>query len=70
MITHYGLFRKHVPNSPMIKEAEFFISQKGNVEEWGKSWEPIEDCKTTGEARIKIANKYDVKLSHIYMGEF
>lgn len=69
MITHYGLFRPQVPNSPMIKEVEFFKDQGGLLKEWGKSWEPIEDCTSIGEARRKIASKYNVTLSPIYYGE-
>lgn len=68
-VTHYGLFRPQVPASPMIKEAEFFASQGGLTEDWGKSWEPIHDALSVGDARRKIAEKYSVTLSHIYFGE-
>ena len=36
IITHYGVFRESVPNSPGIKEAGFFVSQGGLKEDWGK----------------------------------
>ena len=68
-VTHYGLFRPSVPNSPMIKEAGFFVGQGGLREDWGESWEPITDAGSIGEARKKIAEKYGVELSHIYWGE-
>lgn len=72
MITHYGLYREHVPNSPGIKEAHFFEEQKrtSNPEEtWWKAWEPIEDAKSIGDARRKFAAMKGVTLSHIYLGE-
>ena len=69
MITHYGLFRKAAPSSPMIKEAEFFKSQGGLTQAWGKNWEPIRDASTIGEARRKFAIDKGVKLSSIYHGE-
>lgn len=69
MITHYGLFRSIAPQSPMIKEAGFFRDQGGLSEEWGKTWEPIENATGIGDARRKIAIKYGVNLSHIYDGE-
>lgn len=75
MITHYGLFRESVPQSPMIKTADYFLILKENSrrdhpkDDWWKSWEPIHDCETIGDARRKLAEKYGVKLSHIYWGE-
>lgn len=72
-ITHYGLYRREVPNSPMIKEANFFEEQKNRSkpgESWFKNWEPIEDANTIGDARRKIAKKYNVELSHIYLDEY
>lgn len=69
MITHYGLFRQHVPNSPMIKEADFFAEQGGLTQDWGKNWEPITGATSIGDARRKIATKYGVTLSPIYSGE-
>lgn len=69
MITQYGCWRQHVPNSPMIKDAAFFISQGGLRDEWGKHWQPIHDCATIGDARRKFAASYGAKLSHIYDGE-
>lgn len=68
-VTHYGQFREQVPGSPMIKEAEFFKSQGGLTEPWGKHWEPIYDAKTCGDARRKIAAKYGATLSFLYLGE-
>jgi len=65
---YYGLFRERVPNSPMIKEGEFFKEQGGFTQDWGKSWEPIE-ASSIGDARRKLAEKYKVKLSPIYSGE-
>lgn len=68
-VTHYGVFREQVPNSPMIKEADFFESQGGLTQDWGKRWEPIIGCSTIGEARRKIAEKYNAVLSPIYRDE-
>ena len=69
-ITHYGLFRENVPNSPMIKEAQFFLEQSENqTHTWSKSWEPIFDCETIGDARRAFAEKHGVELSPIYHGE-
>ncbi len=36
--THYVLPRG---KNSMVKEAEFFRSQSGHVQEWGKSWLPV-----------------------------
>lgn len=66
-ITHYGLFRKQVPNSPMIKEAEFFHQQGGLVEKWGESWEAIHSAISVEDARRKFAESKGVVLSSIYM---
>ena len=68
-ITHYGQFREHVPQSPMIKAADFFYEQGGHVSSWGRSWEPILDCKTVGEARRKFAAAHNTTLSPIYDDE-
>lgn len=71
-VTHYGLWRDNVPNSPMIKEASFFLEQKAQSrpgETWHAAWEPIEDCETIGQARRKMAEKYGHPLSHIYSDE-
>lgn len=68
-ITHYGLFRKDVPNSPMVKEAKFFEQQGGLTEAWGKNWEPIRGAKSIGDARRKFATSKGVELSSIYIGE-
>lgn len=69
MITHYGLFRENIPHSPMIKEASFFESEGGLKDNWGKTWEPIEDASSIGDARRKLAKKYNVELSWIYFDE-
>lgn len=69
MITHYGLWRPHVPNSPMIKEAQFFAGQGGLSQDWGKGWEPIDDAASVGDARRKFAAAHGAPLSHIYEGE-
>lgn len=66
MITHYGLFRKDVPNSPMIKDAEFFQSQGGLTEDWGQNWEPINDADSISSARHQFAKSKGVTLSPIY----
>lgn len=68
-LTHYGLFREHVPNSPMIKDADFFKSQGGLTQDWGKNWKPIFDANTIGDARRKFAAEHGVALSQIYWGE-
>ena len=67
--THYGLFRAHVPESPMIKEAAFFARQGGLESIWGKAWEPIFGASTIGEARRKFAADKGVSLSLIYRDE-
>lgn len=69
MITHYGLFRPSNPDSPMIKEFEFFRSQGGLTEEWGKSWEAIHGAESTADARAIFAKSKNVKLSPIYGAE-
>lgn len=69
MVTHYGLYRESAPDSPMVKEAEFFKSQGGLKADWGKAWEPIEDCNTIGDARRKFAESKGVRLSSLYANE-
>lgn len=64
----FVLWREQVPNSPMVKEGDFFRSQGGNVKEWGRNWQPI-DARTIGDARRKIAAQHGVTLSPIYSGE-
>ena len=59
-ITHYGCFREANPNSPMIKEADFFISQGGLKAGWGDNWEPIHDATSIGDARRKFASEKGV----------
>lgn len=65
---YYVLWRKGVPNSPMVKEGDFFRAQGGLVENWGKHWDPIE-ATSIGDARRKCAAQHGVELSHIYFGE-
>jgi hypothetical protein len=67
--THYGLFREICPDSPMIKEANFFIKQGGLVEEWGQHWEPIYGASSIGEARRMFARTKGVALSSLYFDE-
>jgi hypothetical protein len=69
LITHYGLYRQQVPNSPMIKEALFFEQQGGLKDPWGGAWEPIYNAASVGDARRKFAASKGVELSHIYFGE-
>ena len=68
-ITHYGCFRKDVPNSPMIKDAGFFVSQGGLTKDWGTYWKPVFDATSIGDARRKVAMEHGVELSPIYSGE-
>lgn len=68
-ITHFGLFRRHVPDSPMIKEAEFFVSQGGLTQSWGTGWTPIYEATSIGDARRKFALAHGVALSLIYQDE-
>lgn len=68
-ITHYGLFRASVPESPQIKEASLFESQGGLIENWGKTWEAIHDASSIGDARRKFAQSKGTKLSSIYWDE-
>lgn len=68
-ITHYGLFRKDVPTSPMVKEADFFREQGGLEQPWGSNWEPIYRATSIGDARRKFAHRHGITLSHIYDGE-
>jgi hypothetical protein len=65
---YYVLWRESVPNSPMVKEGEFFREQGGLSQDWGKNWEPIE-ASSIGDARRKIGAQHGVKLSHIYYDE-
>lgn len=65
---YFVAWRENVPASPMVKEGDFFRSQGGNVEDWGKHWEPI-DATSIGDARRKCAAQHGATLSHIYHGE-
>lgn len=55
-------------NSVMVKEGEFFASQGGLAEDWGKHWTKV-DATSIGAARRKGAELFGVTLSHIYQGE-
>jgi len=61
-------WREHVPNSPMVKEGNFFREQGGLTSDWGKHWEPIQ-ASSIGDARRKIAKHHGISLSPIYAGE-
>jgi hypothetical protein len=71
-ITHYGLFRTGIPESPMVKEADFYLAQREESlrtnpkDNWHLNWEPLYDCETIGQARRSIAARYNVKLSKAY----
>lgn len=69
LVKFYGLYRDCAPQSPSIKEADFFVRQGGLTDPWGKAWEPVYGANTIGEARRWIADKYGVELSTIYDGE-
>lgn len=51
-----------------VKEAEFFASQGGLRDPWGKNWKPV-TASSIGDARRKGAEMFGIKLSHIYDGE-
>lgn len=63
--THFAVVNG---NSVFVKEAEFFKSQGGLTEPWGKKWEPV-IAKSIGAARRQVAKKYGIKLSIIHMDE-
>lgn len=65
---YYVCWRPHVPNSPMVKEGNFFRSQGGLTGEWGTHWEPIV-ATSIGDARRKCAAAHGETLSPIYSGE-
>lgn len=65
---YFVLWREGVPNSPMVKEGDFFREQGGLTQEWGRNWEPI-NASSIGDARRKIAARHGFELSHIYAGE-
>lgn len=71
MITHYGFFRSEAPNSPLIRDAETFTEQEETLKQEFQDgvWEPIEDCKTNGEARRKFAASKHVALDSRFWGE-
>lgn len=64
----YVLWRDSVPNSPMVKEGDFFREQGGLEEDWGKYWIPVQ-ASSIGHARWSVANAMGVELSPIYAGE-
>lgn len=51
-----------------VKGAEFFRSQGGLTEEWGKMWVPVV-ATSIGDARRKAATLFGVEISHIHHGE-
>jgi len=55
-------------NALFVKEGEFFKSQGGLKEPWGKSWIPV-IAATIGDARRQAAQIFKVPLSHIHDGE-
>ena len=63
--THYVHFNGA---TVFVKEAEFFRSQGGLTEDWGRAWRPI-TARSIGEARRKGAKLFNHRLSHIYLGE-
>lgn len=51
-----------------VKDADFFISQGGLVEEWGRAWRPV-IASSIGDARRQAAKLFGVPLSLIHRGE-
>ena len=53
-----------------VKEANFFRSQGGEIDGWGKKWEPI-DAESAYEARAKgiQLRRERYPESHLTMGE-
>lgn len=51
-----------------VKEADFFKSQGGLTQDWGKNWVPV-TARTIGDARRLAAVIFGVPLSHIHDGE-
>ena len=66
-ITHY--VHCNSGGALFVKEAEFFCSQGGLVEEWGgKTWIPVK-ATSIGDARRQASKILGVPLSHIHEGE-
>lgn len=51
-----------------VKEGEFFKSQGGLTQKWGKDWKPLQ-AFSIGDARRKGAALYGVTLSRLYDDE-
>lgn len=64
--THY--VHKNSGEALFVKEADFFRSQGGLTEQWGKAWTPVV-ARSIGEARRKASVIFGVPLSHIHNGE-
>lgn len=53
-----------VSGSVFVKEKDFFLSQRGDVEDWGKNWveveaESIEDARLKGCSMFAWARPYE-----------
>lgn len=64
--THFVLCNSG--NALFVKEAEFFKSQGGLIQPWGKSWRPV-IATSIGDARRQAAQIFNVPLSPIHAGE-
>jgi hypothetical protein len=51
-----------------VKTAEFFRSQGGLSEPWGRHWTPV-NATSIGDARRQAAKMFNVPLSAIHQGE-
>ena len=51
-----------------VKEAEFFKSQGGLCETWGKAWQPVA-ATSIGDARRQAAKLFRMPLSPIHRDE-
>lgn len=52
-------------NALFVKEANFFESQGGITESWGKAWVPVV-AKSIEDARREASVLFNVPLSHIH----
>lgn len=55
-------------NALFVKVADFFVSQGGLTEPWGKAWKPVV-ATSIGHARRQAAKIFQVELSSIHDGE-
>jgi hypothetical protein len=67
MSNNYMIHRNE-GNAVFVKETEFFVSQGGLVQEWGRRWRPIvaesfEDARAKGE-RILPKYRQVVRISN------